>query len=173
MSPSIQVSKTITPLWCLSRLPHEKARHSTHAYLGVFYKYPVQLSNNQAKLSKQSITADTAIRIVLLTLQGCTTFTHMIISYCFRPRHQSRGVSEDAHHNCYLIADLVHESRLPRLVTTIVNPVGLPKWTHTMCAWCESPSRLSRSLTWLPAHNAYQKTKLLRHLDIEGDALLS
>src|SRR3982750_4700430 len=34
-----------------------------------------KLSNNQAKLSKQSITADTTIRIVLLTLQGCTT-TH-------------------------------------------------------------------------------------------------
>src|SRR3954466_13825418 len=36
-----------------------------------------KLSNNQAKLSKQSITADTAIRIFLLTLQGCTPFTHM------------------------------------------------------------------------------------------------
>src|ERR1043165_6926314 len=36
-----------------------------------------KLSNNQAKLSKQSITANTTIRIVLLTLQGCTTFTHM------------------------------------------------------------------------------------------------
>src|SRR3954463_11055032 len=36
-----------------------------------------KLSNNQAKLSKQSITTDTAIRIVLLTLQGCTTFTHV------------------------------------------------------------------------------------------------
>src|SRR3954464_367943 len=40
-----------------------------------------KLSNNQAKLSKQSRTVDTAIRIVLLTLQGCTTFTHMIIAY--------------------------------------------------------------------------------------------
>src|SRR4051812_12954228 len=36
-----------------------------------------KLSNNQAKLSKQSITADTASQIVLLILQGCTTFTHM------------------------------------------------------------------------------------------------
>src|SRR3954470_9619413 len=36
-----------------------------------------KLSNNQAKLSKQSITADTAIRIVLLILHGCTTFTHV------------------------------------------------------------------------------------------------
>src|SRR3954466_7340532 len=43
---------------------HEKARHNTHAYLGKFYKYPFKLFDNQAKLSKQSITADTAIRIV-------------------------------------------------------------------------------------------------------------
>src|SRR5437867_3710952 len=42
-----------------------------------FRSIQFKLSNNQAKLSKQSITADTAIRIVLLTLQGCTTFTHM------------------------------------------------------------------------------------------------
>src|SRR4051812_46063203 len=26
----------ITPLWILPRLPHEKARHITHAYLGEF-----------------------------------------------------------------------------------------------------------------------------------------
>src|SRR3954462_6816512 len=120
--------------------------------LASFISIQFKLSNKQAKLSKQSITADTTIRIVLLTLQGCTTFTHMIISYRFRPRHQSRGVSEDAHHNCYLIANLVHESRLPGLVTTIVNPVGLPKWTQTMCVWCESRSQMSRSLTWLPGH---------------------
>src|SRR3954465_517458 len=35
---------------------------------------------------------------------------------------------------------------------TIVNPAGLPKWTQTMCVWCESRSRMSRSLTWLPGH---------------------
>ena len=56
---------------------HEKAHHITHAYLGKFYKHPFKLSNNKAKLSKQSISVDTAIRIVLSTLQGCTTFTHM------------------------------------------------------------------------------------------------
>src|ERR1043165_8848444 len=102
-----------------------------------------------------------AIRIVLLTLQGCTTFTHMIISYRLCTRHRSRGAGEDAHHNCYLTAHLVHESCLPGLVTTIVNPADLPKWTQTMCAWCESRSRLSRSLTWLPGHNAYHKSELL------------
>src|ERR1043165_8314134 len=45
--------------------------------LASFRSIRFKLSNNQAKLSKQSITADTAIRIVLLTLQGCTTFTHV------------------------------------------------------------------------------------------------
>src|SRR3954471_10991560 len=96
--------------------------------------------------------SDTTIRIVLLTLQGCTTFTHMIISYLLCTQDHSRGASEDAHHNYYLIADLVHESRLPGLVSTIVNPTNLPKWTQTMCAWCKSRSRLSRSLTWQPGH---------------------
>src|SRR3954468_11255494 len=118
-----------------------------------FISIQFKLSNNQAKLSKQSITADTAIRIVLLTLQGCTTFTHMIITYRLCTRHRSRGAGEDAHHNLYLTAHLVQESHLPGLVTTIVNPDGLPKWTQTMCAWCGSRSRLSRSLTWLPGHN--------------------
>src|SRR3954466_795467 len=51
---------------------HEKARHSTHTYLCKFYKCMFKLSNNQDKLSKHSITADMAIRIVLLTLHGCT-----------------------------------------------------------------------------------------------------
>src|SRR3954463_14698706 len=112
-----------------------------------FISIQFKLSNNQAKLSKQSITVDMAIRIVLLTLQRCTTFTHMIIRYRLLYRNHSRDVSEDAHHKCYLIADLVHESRLPGLVTTIMNLAGLPKWTQMMCAWCISRSRLSRSLT--------------------------
>ena len=98
--------------------------------------------------------------------------TH-VITYRLCTRHRSRGDSEDAHHNLYLTAHLVQESRLPGLVSTIVIPAGLPKWTQTMCAWCESRSRLSRSLTWLPGHNTYQKSKLLRHLDIEGGELVS
>src|ERR1041385_1312545 len=56
------------------------AHHSTHAYLASFRSIQFKLSNNRAQLSKQSLTADTAIRIVLLTLQGCTT-THTRISY--------------------------------------------------------------------------------------------
>src|SRR4051812_17838411 len=54
-----------------------------------------KLSNNQAKLSKQSITADTAIRIVLLSLQGCTT-THTCHHLPLFACHRSRGDSEDA-----------------------------------------------------------------------------
>src|ERR1043165_6385059 len=97
----------------------------------------------------------------------------MIIAYRLCTRHRSRDAVEDAHHNLYLTAQLVHESRLPGLVSTIVIPAGLPKCTQTMCAWCESRSRLSRSFTWLPGHNTYQKSELLRHLDIEGGELVS
>src|SRR3954466_16179031 len=43
--------------------------------LVIFISIQFKLSNNQAMLSKQSITADAAIRIVLLTLQGWTA-TH-------------------------------------------------------------------------------------------------
>src|SRR3954462_13601985 len=128
--------------------------------LASFISIQFNLSNNKAKLSKKSITAATAIRIVLLTLPGCTTSTHMIISYRLCTRHHSRGAGEDAHHNCYLIADLVHESRLPGLVSTIVNPTSLPKWTQTMCVWCEIRSRMSHSLTWLPGHKLTRNPKL-------------
>src|SRR4051812_44492763 len=132
-----------------------------------------KLSNNQAKLSKQSITADAAIRIVFVNLARVYRYTHMIIRYRLCTRHHSRGADEDAHHNCYLIAYLVQQSRLPGLATTIVNPAGLPKWTQMMCAWCISRSRMSRSLTLLPGHKTYQNSELLRHLDIERDELVS
>src|SRR3954463_3768564 len=50
-SPSNSL-QPITSLWCPSRLSHEKARHSTHTYLGKFYKYPVQVIYDQVKVSK-------------------------------------------------------------------------------------------------------------------------
>src|SRR3954466_591996 len=50
-----------------------------------------KLSNNQAKLSKQSITADAAIRIVLLTLQGCTA-THTWSSFTAFDLNTIQGV---------------------------------------------------------------------------------
>src|SRR3954469_4963667 len=88
--------------------PTRKHAISLTLILVSFRSIQFKLSNNQAKLSKKSITADTAIRIVLLTLQGCTIFTHMTISYRLWRRHHSRDVGENTHHNCYLIADLVH-----------------------------------------------------------------
>src|SRR3954465_9833489 len=97
----------------------------------------------------------------------------MIITYRLCTPHRSRGDSEDAHHNLYLIAHLVQENRLPGLATTIVNQAGLPKWTQMMCAWCISRSRMSRSLTQQPGHKTYQNSELLRHLDIERDELVS
>src|SRR3954466_15209658 len=151
----------MSPLLTTNQLHHYGApldfptrRHaiSLTLILVCFRSIRFKLSNNQAKLSKQSITVDTAIRIVFVNPAGVYHFHTHVITYRFRPRHRSRGASEDAHHNLYLIADLVHESRLPGLVTTIVNPACLPKWTQTMCAWCESRSRMSRSLTWLPGH---------------------
>src|SRR4051812_47777349 len=63
--------------------------------LASFRSIQFKLSNNQAKLSKQSITADTTIQIVLLTLQGCTT-THMCHHLPPFARHRSRGDNEDA-----------------------------------------------------------------------------
>src|SRR3954471_16704442 len=68
-------SPTNTPLWLLPRLPHEEHTIALTLILGSFISIRIKLSIDQAKLSKQSITADAAIRIVLLTLQGCTT-TH-------------------------------------------------------------------------------------------------
>src|SRR3954468_10261017 len=63
-----------------------------------------KLSNNQAKFSKQSMTADTAIRIVLLTLQGCTA-THMKLSVtAFGLDTIQASVGEDNFHNLYLTA---------------------------------------------------------------------
>src|SRR4051812_45314648 len=96
----------------------------------------------------------------------------MTISYRLLPRHHSRGVGEDVHHNCYLIADLVQESRLPGLATIIVNPAGLPKWTQMMCTWCISRSRLSRFSHLVARPQTYQNSELLRHLDIERDELV-
>src|ERR1041385_6347774 len=70
---------TNTPLWLLPRLPHEKHTIALTLILVYFRSIQFKLSNNQAQLSKQSLTADAAIRIVLLTLQGSTA-THTKLS---------------------------------------------------------------------------------------------
>src|SRR3954464_9391466 len=61
-------SPTNTPLWLLPRLPHEEHTIALTLILANFISIRFKLSIDQAKLSKQSITADAAIRIVLLTL---------------------------------------------------------------------------------------------------------
>src|SRR3954467_13742383 len=74
-------SPTNTPLWLLPRLPHEEHTIALTLILASFISIRFRLSIDQAKLSKQSITADAAIRIVLLTLQGCTaTHTHASVT---------------------------------------------------------------------------------------------
>src|SRR3954462_7483389 len=50
----------------------------------------------------------------------------------------------------------------------IRNPAGLPKWSQKMCAWCESRSRLIRSLTCQPGHNPTRTPKYCDSLDREG-----
>src|SRR3954468_20583059 len=86
MSTGIEVRAYTSPLPTTKQLHHYGApldfptrRHAIALTLVLvcFRSIQFKLSNNQAKLSKQSITADMAIRIVLLTLQGCTT-THML-----------------------------------------------------------------------------------------------
>src|ERR1041385_2689290 len=88
-------SPTNTPLWLLPRLPHEEHAIALTLILVCFRSIQFKLSNNQAKLSKQSITVDAAIRIVLLTLQGCTA-THTCHQLPPFACHRSRDDSEDA-----------------------------------------------------------------------------
>src|SRR3954464_12627751 len=63
-----------------------------------FISIRLKLSNNQAKLSKQSLTADAAIRIVLLTLQGYTA-THTHTSVTAWEWDPSRGYRRGCCHN--------------------------------------------------------------------------
>ena len=90
------------------------------------------MSNNQAKLSKQSIIADTAFRIVLLTLQGCTTthtFHHLPPFACRR----SRGDSEDATTTLHPQLRSSPESRLSE-GDPYGSPAEVPVQPQTMCA---------------------------------------
>src|SRR3954470_9939820 len=74
MSP-LHVSNQLHHYGASLDFPTRKHAIALTLILVSFISIQFKLSNNQAKLSKQSITADAAIRIVLLTLQGCTT-TH-------------------------------------------------------------------------------------------------
>src|ERR1041385_5144329 len=85
----------ITPLCCLPRLSTRKHAITLTLIFANFISIRFKLSNNEAKLSNQSLTADTAIRIVLLTLQGCTA-THTCHQLPPFACHRARDDSEDA-----------------------------------------------------------------------------
>src|SRR3954469_10533787 len=95
-----------------------------------------KLSNNKAKLSKQSITADTAIRIVLLTLQGCTTThtCHHLPPFAYR---HSRGDNEDATTTLHPQLRSSPESRLSE-GDPYGSPTEVPVHPQTMCAGSQS-----------------------------------
>src|SRR3954469_19692451 len=131
---SITYHHSITPLWCPARLPTRRHAIALTLILVCFKSIRFKLSNNKAKLSKQSITAYTAIRIVLLTLQGCTT-THMKCSVAaFGLNTIQAGVGEDNFHNLYLIANSSSMEPLIWAGFHIVNPAGLPVWSKKMYA---------------------------------------
>src|SRR3954462_3956477 len=86
------------------------------------------------------------IRIVLLTLQGCTT-THMKPSVtAFGLDTIQAGVGEDNFHNLYLIANSNLMEPLIWAGFLIENPSGLAMWSQKMCAGSQA-SLNSRSST--------------------------
>src|ERR1041385_8951097 len=97
-----------------------------------FRSIQFKLSNNQAKLSKQSITADAAIRIVLLTLQGCTA-THTCHQLPPFVCHCSRGDSDDATTTLRPQLRSSPESRLSE-GDSYGSPAEVPVQPQTMCA---------------------------------------
>src|SRR4051812_36956067 len=100
--------------------------------LASFISIRFKLSIDQAKLSKQSITADAAIRIVLLTLQGCTA-THTCHQLPLFACHRSRDDNEDA---TTTLRPQLRSSPESRLFEG--NPHGsppeVPVQPQTMCA---------------------------------------
>ena len=68
---------------------------------------------------------DAAIRIVLLTLQGCKLHTH---DHWLLPctRHHSRGYNEDFHHDTSLTTGLFQDSMMSKHASILVDYVGPP-----------------------------------------------
>src|ERR1041385_4557603 len=122
----------ITPLCCLPRLPTRKHAIALTLILASFISIQFKLSNNQAKLSKQSLTADAAIQIVLLTLQGCTT-THTCHHLPPFACHHSTGDSEDATTTLCPQLRSSPESRLSE-GDPLRSSAEVPVQPQTMCA---------------------------------------
>src|SRR3954471_14757948 len=113
-------------------LPHEKYTIALTLILVCFRSIQFKLSNNQAKLSKQSITADAAIRIFLLSLQGCTA-THTCHQLPPFACHRSRDDSEDA---TTTLRPQLRSSLESRLFEGNLygSPDEVPVQPQTMCA---------------------------------------
>src|SRR3954470_23800131 len=139
-------------------LPTRKHAIALTLILVCFRSIRFKLSNNQAKFSKQSITADTAIRIVLLTLQGCTA-THMKSSVtAFGLDTIQAGVGEDNFHNLYLTANSSSMEPLIWAGFLIENPTGLPMWSQKMCAGSQA-GLISHSSTSQTVPQTYQNLR--------------
>src|ERR1044072_2818244 len=104
-----------------------------------------ELSNNQAKLSKQSITADTAIQIVLLTLQGCTTTHTRVITYRLLRVAVQEGTSRMPPQHFTHNSDLVQRVAYLRGIRMEVRPRF--QYSLKRCVQGPKPVLRSRSST--------------------------
>src|SRR4051812_900986 len=134
-----------------------------------FISIQFKLSNNQAKLSKQSLTAYVAIRIVFLTLQRCTithTCHHLPPFAC----HCSRGDSEDATTTLHPQLRSSPQSRLFE-GDPYGSPAEVPVQPQMMCAGSQA-GLSSRSATSQTVPQPYQNSELLRLLGFERGEVL-
>src|ERR1041385_4250978 len=117
------------------------------------------------------MTADVAIRIVLLTLQGCTA-THMQLSL-------TAGISSPFKRVSARIISTTFTSQPTQspMETTIwarfhiVNPIGLPMWSHKMCAGSQAGLN-SRSSTSQTVSQTYQNSALMRLIELRRRELV-
>ena len=99
-------------------------------------------------------------------------YTHAssLTAFCVSPfKRGQRG----CHHNRYLIADLVHESRLSGLVSHYREPGRFTEVDPDDVCVVRKPVSDEPFSHLATRPQTYQKSELLRHLDIEGDELVS
>src|SRR3954462_6090778 len=117
------------------------------------------------------MTTDAAIRIVLLTLQGCTA-THMKLSVTAGISSPFKRVSARINfHNFYLTANSNSMETLIWAGVHIVNPTGLPMWSQKMCAGSQAGLN-SRSSTSQTVPQTYQNSELLRLFEMRRGELV-
>src|ERR1041385_8080305 len=134
-----------------------------------FRSIQFKLSNNRAQLSKQSLTADADIRIVLLPLQGCTathtchqlpplSVTVQEVTARMPPKHFAHS------------SDLVQRVAYLRGICMEVRPrfqYGLKR-----CVQGPKPVLKIRSSTSQTVPHPYQNSELLRLLGFERGEVL-